>query len=119
MILAWAYVQYGTLPAVGALFSGIGPVVVAIIVNTLYRSGTTALKTILSWCIAGVVCVLVLIQLLPPSINLLTILLASGLVGILLYRKSALAPGKPEIPEKPAQSGQSPNIKSITLAPLL
>lgn len=42
-----------------------------------------------------------------------------GLVGILLYRKSSSAPGKPAIPEKSAQSGQSPNIKSITLAPLL
>lgn len=119
MILAWAYVQYGSLPAVGALFSGIGPVVVAIIVNTLYRSGTTALKTISSWCIAIAVCVFVLIQLLPPSVNLLTVLLTSGLVGMLLYRKSSSAPGKPAVPGEPPQSGQSSNIKSITLVPLL
>lgn len=119
MILTWAYVQYGTLPAVGALFNGIGPVVVAIIVNTLYRSGTTALKTISSWCIASAVCVFVLIQLLPPSINLLIVLLASGLVGILLYRKSSSAPEKPAVPGEPAQPGQSSDIKSITIVPLL
>ncbi len=119
MILAWAYLHYGTLPAVGALFSSIGPVVVAIIVNTLYRSGQTALKTISSWCIACVVCIFVLLQLLPPSVNLVAILLASGLVGMLLYRKPTSAPEKPAEVKEPSQSGPSTNIKSITILPLL
>ncbi len=88
LILAWAYVQYGSLPQVGALFLAIGPVVIAIIVHTLYRTGKTALTNIPTWIIALVACALVVYPLLPPAVNLLTILLAAGLAGILLFTRS-------------------------------
>lgn len=43
--LSVAYVAYGSLPAVGALFYGIQPVIVAIVLQAVYRLGRTALKT--------------------------------------------------------------------------
>jgi chromate transporter len=41
---AWAYVAYGRLPAVGRIFYGVTPVVIAIIVHALWGLGRTATK---------------------------------------------------------------------------
>ncbi len=43
-ILAWLYVQYGTLPAVEPLLVGIKPAVMGIIATAVYRLGTKAVK---------------------------------------------------------------------------
>lgn len=43
--LAWAYVRFGGLPQIEALFSGIKPVVIAIILQALWRLGRTVLKS--------------------------------------------------------------------------
>lgn len=43
--IAWAYVQYGALPEAEALLYGIKPVIVAIVLQALFRLGKTALKT--------------------------------------------------------------------------
>ncbi len=43
LALAWAYVQYGALPQVGAILYGIKPAVVAIIVMAVWRLGRSAL----------------------------------------------------------------------------
>ena len=42
---AWAYVRFGQLPAVGHILYGVKPVVVAIVVQALWRLGRTAIKT--------------------------------------------------------------------------
>ncbi|MBW4696299.1 MAG: chromate efflux transporter [Aphanocapsa lilacina HA4352-LM1] len=44
-ILAWVYVQFGTLPQVEAAFYGIKPVIIAIVGQALWRLGRTVLKT--------------------------------------------------------------------------
>jgi chromate transporter len=41
----WAYVRYGKLPAVGALFYGVKPVVLAIVVQAIWGLARQALKT--------------------------------------------------------------------------
>jgi chromate transporter len=43
--LAWAYVQFGSLPGVVALLAGTGPAVVAVMVVGLIRMGRTALRS--------------------------------------------------------------------------
>jgi len=43
--LAWGYVQYGTLPAVAGLLYGIKPVVIAVVLQALWRLGRSALKS--------------------------------------------------------------------------
>jgi chromate transporter len=45
MILAWAYVRYGSVPAVSGLLYGVKPVVIAIILQALWKLGGTAIKT--------------------------------------------------------------------------
>jgi chromate transporter len=47
--VAWAYVRFGTLPAVGGLLRGIEPVVVAVIAQAIWTFGRTAVK---SWFLA-------------------------------------------------------------------
>jgi chromate transporter len=43
--VAWAYVRYGALPAAGALLYGIKPVVMAVVAQSLWHLGRTAIKT--------------------------------------------------------------------------
>jgi len=115
LVLSWAYFQYGTLPVTGAFFVGIAPVVVAIILNTTYRSSKTALTMISSWLLAIFTCIFTLVRLLPLAINLVTILLISGLVGMLLYGRISGSSSPPAGSDRPKQ--KSTIIKSI--APLL
>src|SRR6478736_9332416 len=46
LAISIAYMIYGKLPAVGALFYGIQPVIVAIVIQATYRLGRTAWKAI-------------------------------------------------------------------------
>jgi chromate transporter len=43
--IAWAYMRYGALPEADALLYGIKPVIVAIVLQALFRLGRSALKT--------------------------------------------------------------------------
>ena len=53
MALSWVYVAFGELPAIGGVFYGIKPVVVAIVAHAILRMGRRALRTRTSWAIAG------------------------------------------------------------------
>ncbi|PYR46375.1 MAG: chromate transporter [Acidobacteria bacterium] len=44
--IAWAYVRYGSLPATTGLLYGVKPVVIAIVVQALWRLGTQALRSV-------------------------------------------------------------------------
>lgn len=58
MALAWAYVQFGTLPTVVNLLSGTGPAVVAVMTVGIVRMGKTALRQWPLAMIATIVCAL-------------------------------------------------------------
>src|SRR6266436_5477364 len=75
LVLAWAYVRYGSLPQVGWLFYGIKPVVVAIIAQALWGLCRTVLKGI--WPIVLAVLVLALYLL---GVNTLILLFGGGLL---------------------------------------
>ncbi|MDE2992613.1 MAG: chromate transporter, partial [Chloroflexota bacterium] len=81
LALSWAYRSYGTIPEVGAVFAGLKPVVVAIIVIAAYRLAVTGIT---DWR-------LLLIGLAFMALTLafrggeLVALLAAGLLGIWLY----------------------------------
>src|SRR5437660_585958 len=44
-LIAWAYVRYGQLPQVGAILYGIKPVIIAIVVQALWKLARVAVKT--------------------------------------------------------------------------
>jgi chromate transporter len=127
-LLAFVYIQYGAIPQVGALFAAIAPVVIGIIVNTIYRSGKTALTSVPAWIIFLAACALTVFPLLPPSVNLLTILLIAGLVGVVCFgrktpgkQQAASAPASAtpaELQEEPGKKSDT-TLRSIIAAPLL
>ena len=75
-VTAWAYVRYGGLPAALALLAGVKPVVIAIVVQALWRLARTAVKT--AWlgalALASIVAVAV-------GVNELVVLLAAAILA--------------------------------------
>jgi chromate transporter len=83
LALSVAYVAYGALPATAALFYGIQPVIVAIVVQATYRLGRTAWRRA-RMCALGVVALLVA---LVAPFDPVWVIVGGGLAGL------ALAPG--------------------------
>jgi chromate transporter len=78
-ILAWAYVRYGSLPAVSGLLYGVKPVVIAIILQALWKLGRTAVKGI--WlAIVGLVTLFLAVVGVTP----LLVLIVGGFLGIVI-----------------------------------
>jgi len=45
MAIAWAYVRFGTLPAIAGVLYGVKPVIIAVVVQALWGLGRSAMKT--------------------------------------------------------------------------
>jgi chromate transporter len=94
--LAWAYVQYGSLPQAQGLLYGAKPAMVALIAQAVLKLGRTALKN--AWlAAAGAACFAVALLGAPP----LAVLLVSG--GVMLgmtwaRRKQSVAMGLALLP---------------------
>jgi chromate transporter len=74
---AWAYVHFGTLPAAGAILYGIKPVVIAVVLQALWRLGRVALKN--RWLIAlGLAATLAVVL----GVNELAVLFLAGVVPV-------------------------------------
>ena len=72
--MAWAYVRYGRLPAVEGLFYGIKPVIIAVVVQALWKLGPVALKN--RWlALVGAVAVTLSVV----GVNPLVVLLGAGM----------------------------------------
>jgi chromate transporter len=80
-VLAWAYVELGSLPEVAPLLFGVKPAVIAVILGALWRLGKTAVK---GWLFAGLG-VLVAIAVLA-GVGEITALLSGGFIGALALR---------------------------------
>jgi len=80
LALSVVYVRLGTLPQGAALFYGINPAVIAIILTATYRLGRTALKDRRS-IFLGVACLAAALM----GVNEVVVLLLAGLGGVLLY----------------------------------
>jgi chromate transporter len=81
LVLSWLYFQYGTMPSVGGFFYAINPVVIAIILATVFRLGKSSIT---DWKLIGIFIATVLAALFT-NINEALILFSAGLVGVLLY----------------------------------
>jgi chromate transporter len=82
LAISIAYVIYGKLPAVGALFYGIQPVIVAIVIQATYRLGRTAWKAI-AFRALGVIALLA--SLFAP-IDPIWVIVIGGLAGVIINR---------------------------------
>jgi len=77
MAIAWAYVQYSSLPSFEALTYGVKPVIIAVIVQALWGLGHKAVKT-LSLGLIGLVAFIAAGYF---SINALTIIIVGGVMA--------------------------------------
>jgi len=84
--LAALYVRYGTTPEAGWVLYGIKPVIIAIVLQAVWALGRSALRTSQLVAIAGAIFGLYL-----AGLNELLLLAASGGVGLLLLRGTALS----------------------------
>ncbi len=87
LALSGVYVRFGALPQATALFYGINPAVIAIILVATYRLGRAALR---DWRAVGLAVASLAAVLL--GVNEVVVLLAAGAAGVLLYapRRTAL-----------------------------
>lgn len=88
-VFAWAYVEFGSLPQIGAILYGVKPVILAIIAQALWDLGRRALKTRLL-----AACGLAALGLYFAGINEIALLFLAGLVVMLVqnYRQLRSAP---------------------------
>jgi chromate transporter len=80
LTLAMTYVHLGTLPQGAAVFYGINPAVMAIILTATYRLGRTAIRDKAAVAL-GVACLGAVML----GVNEVMVLLAAGVAGILIY----------------------------------
>jgi chromate transporter len=80
MVLAWAYVRFGTTPEVTALLATVQPVVIVIIAQALWLLGRKAVKDRLTVVIAVATFGLALL-----GVNELLLLIGGGALGMVLY----------------------------------
>jgi chromate transporter len=80
-VLAWAYVRYGTTPALGDVFEGIKPVVLAIVALAVVQLGRTAVKSTQLGMIGGGVLLLYIAGVDEPVLLLAAAALAAVIAG--------------------------------------
>ncbi len=97
-ILAWAYVRWGSLPQAASLLYGVKPVVIAIVLQALWRLGRSAVKT--KWLALVAV---IAIALAASGVNELLVLAIGGALGIAIRLRN-LRPGRSLLVAPPALS---------------
>jgi chromate transporter len=101
--LGAAYVHFGALQPVTAIFYGVSPVVIALVLHSCYRLAKLGMEDWLQWSIAGASFLVTVI--LQSEVALL--FLGAGTLGVLYYgtvrrRPSAAAPLAIALPGMPA-----------------
>jgi chromate transporter len=79
-IFAWAYKQYGSLPAVAPFIYGIKPAIISVIVSLMISLGRKALKTV-ELGVIGIGCAIASVA----GMNEIYVLFGAGLLGMLYY----------------------------------
>jgi chromate transporter len=95
-LIAWAYVRFGSLPQVGAVLYAIKPVVVAIVVQALWKLARTGVRTIALAMITAVAVVLSLLGISPILVVLIGGAM-SAVVALWRVRPTVAAVGLPKM----------------------
>ena len=89
-VLAWGYVRFGRLPEVASVLAGVKAVVIAIVVQALWRLGRTAVKS--PWL--SVLAVASAIAIIVGVHELVVLLVAGGVAGVAVWVRTK-APVRP------------------------
>lgn len=96
--LSFVYAAYGSVPWIAAIFYGLKPVVVAIVIAAVIRIGRNALKNEVMWAIAA----LAFVAIFFGGVAFPLIIVAAGLVGLV---GGKLLPGKFDVLSTPHKTG--------------
>ncbi|MGH7935287.1 MAG: chromate efflux transporter [Candidatus Binataceae bacterium] len=80
IVIAWAYVKFGKLPQVGGVLYGVKPVIIAVVLQALWRLGRSAVKSRL---IAAVAIIATAAGLL--GVNDIAVLFGAGLLMVAVH----------------------------------
>ncbi len=115
MLVLWAlsfvYVRFGTVPWIAAVFYGLKPAVLAIVVAAVIRIGRKALKNWSMWALAGIAFVAIYFLKLPfPAIMLGAAL--AGFIGSRVFH-----PGRSEAEQNAVEGSRGPDSKPTSQDP--
>jgi chromate transporter len=111
--LAWAYVRYGSLPQTAGILYGVKPVVIAIVIQALWRLGLAAVKT---WMLAAVTILAVVAA--AAGGDEIAILAGAGALAALARHGRTVAAGAALLVPV-GQAGIAVAAPSVALWPLL
>jgi chromate transporter len=80
-LIAWAYLRFGGMPQAAGVLYGVKPVVIAVIVQAIWRLGPTALKTRFLLAVAAIAVAIGFL-----GANPLAVLFGAGLAAVLASR---------------------------------
>jgi chromate transporter len=88
--IAWGYVRFGALPAIGGILAGVKPVVIAVVVQAIWNLGRGVLASRAA-ILLGIACVIAVLL----GVNELGVLAAAGVVmwAIVARRQSSAGAG--------------------------
>ena len=110
------YVYFGDLPPVTAIFYGVSPAVIALILHSCYRLAKLGMEDWVQWAIAGI-CLIVTV-IVQAEVALLFI--GAGIIGILYYGQfKSRPPMALQIAAAPALAQLAPIASGSTLGKLL
>ena len=89
--LAWGYVRYGALPSVVHAFAGVKPVVIAIVLQALWRLSGTAVRSV-ALAVIGLLAVIVT----AFGVNELIVLAMGGIASVALAERPPNGEARPE-----------------------
>jgi chromate transporter len=106
LALSWTYIAYGSVPLVAALFYGLKPAVVAIVLEAVVRIGKRALQT---WLLVGVAAASYVGNVVL-GVPFPLLVFAAGVLGFVVGRaRPALVGAKPDADREPiADVGAAP-----------
>jgi chromate transporter len=107
LLIAWVYVRFGSLPEVASFLYGVKPVIIAIVVQALWRLASSAIKTKL---LAGLTLVAALASF--RGVNELLVLFGAGVIAVALRWRPGDAS---QFPSLFSLIGSSPVLANITL----
>ena len=111
LIIAWAYVRFGTMPQAVGLLYGVKPVIIAVVLQALWGLGRTAIK---SWLLVAIAIVGLAASML--EVNDMIVLLGGGIVMLLIRAFEDRSSTRAMIAAIPTVATRASGVKAAALA---
>jgi len=92
LLIAWAYVRFGSLPEAAGVLYGVKPVIIVIVLQALWRLASSAVKTKL---LAGLALVVAIASF--RGVNELVVLFGAGVIAATVHGRISEVPGLPAV----------------------